>query len=753
MTSLKKRIFLAFFVLSGGLITSVHLPFPKNKLNPSPVISLRLEDRNGVLLREVLSDEGGRCRWVKLGEVSPYALKATIAAEDKNFYLHQGVNSLAVLRAIWQNAKHGRVVSGASTITQQLVRNIFPCRRNMISKLREAWLALRLERTISKEEILLQYINRISYGNQAFGIEAASRLYFDKPSSQLSLAESAFLTAIPRSPSLLNPYRCLTGAKKRQGDILRTMLELGFVDKSEMKRALDEDLLLMPENKKFRASHFCDFVLSQVSPEKRRELSAIQTTLDFSLEEKIEVLLKNYLDSVKDKGISNGALVVLDNTTSEILSLVGSKDFFDVEHDGQVNGALALRQPGSALKPFTYALALERGMTAASLVEDTPSQFVTTAGNYNPQNFDRKYHGVLSLRTALACSYNVPAVSVLQMIGPDLLYQRLKALGFESLKQSPGFYGLGLTLGNGEVSLLELVRAYSALPRQGVLLKEKSILRLRTKNHRPTEIPDKPKATPVIPPPIAYIITDILADKDARIPSFGYNTPLSFPFPVAAKTGTSKDFRDNWAIGYSPKYTVGVWVGNFDGKPMQNVSGISGCGPLFRDIMFLLHQKTGWSEFKEPEDIIRISVCTLTGELPTAYCRGTVEEVFINGTEPRRPCSRHQGGLPVTVPDAVESKESGLARLEVTVPQDGDIFKLDPVLRRDHQRIKLKASASPVFRTDKVEWWINGTKAGEASYPYSLFWNLNPGFYTIKARIVFRSQKIESRPVKILVLA
>jgi penicillin-binding protein 1C len=266
-------------------------------------------------------------------------------------------------------------------------------------------------------------------------------------------------------------------------------------------------------------------------------------------------------------------------------------------------------------------------------------------------------------------------------------------------------------------------------------------------------MPDEPKANPVIPATIAYIITDILADKDARIPSFGYNTPLSFPFPVAAKTGTSKDFRDNWAIGYSPKYTVGVWVGNFDGKPMQNVSGISGCGPLFRDIMYLLYQRTGWSEFKEPEDIIRISVCPLTGELPTAYCRGTVEEVFIKGTEPRRSCSRHQRGLPVTAPAAFESKDSGPARLEVTVPQNGDIFKLDPVLRREHQRIKLKASAPPGFGTDKVEWWINGTKAGEASYPYSLFWNLNPGSYTIRARIVLRSRKIESRPVKILVLA
>ena len=463
MSRLKKALFIAGAVLCALAILSLFLPISREKLDPGPVISLRLLDRNGVLLREVLSDEGGRCRWVGLPDIPPHLVQATIAAEDKSFYFHRGVNPVSVVRAFWQNVKHGRVVSGASTITQQLVRSIYPARRNLLSKLREIWLASRLERTISKEEILTQYLNRISYANQAYGIEAASRLYFAKPASHLSLAEAAFLAAIPRSPSLLNPYRSFAVVEAKQKEILRRMVRLNFIFPAEMERARVEKIRLMPAGETFRAPHFCDFVLSRMPEEKKRALAAVWTTLDYGLQEKIELLAKQYLASLADRGISNCALIVLDNATGELLSLLGSKNFFDAANDGQVNGALALRQPGSTLKPFTYALALENGLTAAAIVEDTPAQFATLSGNYMPRNYDHKYHGPISLRTALACSYNVPAVAVLESIGPDLLYRKLKLLGFESLRESPGYYGIGLTLGNGEVTLLELSRAYSVL--------------------------------------------------------------------------------------------------------------------------------------------------------------------------------------------------------------------------------------------------------------------------------------------------
>jgi penicillin-binding protein 1C len=751
---MRKRLPLLLLVLPGLLFLSTYLPFPKSKLRPGAVISLRLEDRKGTLLREVLSDEGGRCRWVRLEDVSPHLLSATLAAEDNQFFFHRGVSPVSVLRALFQNARRGEVVSGASTITQQLVRNLSPGRRNVWTKLREAWLALRLERTVSKPEILTQYINRISYGNQTFGIEAASRLYLDKPSSQLSLAEAAFLAAIPRSPSLLNPYRAFHSVKKRQLDILARMQDLGFISGAERERAGAEDLCLPPASEKFRAPHFCDFVLSQIPPSDRDDLGVIETSLDYGFQRKIEILLQNELDAIKGRGVSNGAVVVIENSSGEILSLVGSRDFFDEVHDGQVNGALALRQPGSTLKAFTYALALENGLTAASLLDDSPAEFSQVEGNYRPQNYDRRYHGLISLRAALACSYNVPAVAVLQAIGPDLLYRRLHSLGFLSLKQDPGFYGVGLTLGNGEVSLLELVRAYSALARQGVYLPEKSVLRMLKKDDREAPAPVREAAARVFSAQVAYIITDILADPDARRPSFGYHNPLSFPFPVAAKTGTSKDFRDNWTVGYTPRYTVGVWVGNFEGEPMHNVSGISGSGPIFRDIMLLLHPKEDTAGFPEPEGIVRADICPLSGLKPTASCPGVVAEVFVEGTEPRELCGYHHRGAEAVITADEVGGRTAPSRFEIAFPRAGDIFKLDPILRKEYQRIKLRAAVPRTAGISRVEWWVNGDKVGEAEPPsFSLFWNLRPGSYTIKAKTVRNGSTLESPSIKVVVLS
>jgi penicillin-binding protein 1C len=657
-----------------------------------------------------------------------------------------------MLRALLQNVRRGEVVSGASTITQQLVRNLYPGPRNVWVKIREAWLALRLECTLSKQEILAQYINRISYGNQAYGIEAASRLYLDKPSSLLSLAEAAFLAALPRSPTLLNPYRAFRGVKKRQLDILGKMRALGLITEAEYDRARTEGLCLLPATERFRAPHFCDFVLSQVPSVERKNLSAVGTTLDYGLQQKIEILLRNGLSAMEGRGIENGAVVVLDNRSGEVLSMVGSRDFFDEAHDGQVNGVLALRQPGSTLKPFTYGLALENGLTAASLIEDSPDQLRNVEGNYRPQNYDRRYHGLISLRAALACSYNIPAVAVLQEIGPDLLYRRLQVLGFKSLRETPGYYGLGLTLGNGEVSLLELARAYSALARQGLYLRERAVISLVRKEGRETPPPNREPAEPVFSPQTAYIITNILADRDARIPSFGYHNPLSFPFPVAAKTGTSKDFRDNWTVGYSPRYTVGIWVGNFDGEPMHNVSGISGCGPLFKDIMLLLHKGQAGTGFAEPKGIVTSAVCPLSGLKPNEFCPGVVNEVFIEGTEPREVCTHHQKNPAVIVTAEERNGEPVPSRFAITFPRDGDIFKLDPVLRKEHQRIKLRAVLPATKEPARIEWWINGDKVGEAGPPFSIFWNLRPGSFTIKATAVSDGRPFDSQPVKVVVL-
>jgi penicillin-binding protein 1C len=745
-----------FLILGAGAILaaaclSFYLPIGRARLRPGDGISLRLEDRNGVLLREVRSGEGGRCRWVGWSEISPFLIKAAIAAEDRHFFAHPGINPYAVIRAVLQDIRHGKVVSGASTITQQVVRNTYHFKRALVNKALEAWLAVRLEHTLSKAEILVQYLNRISYGNQAYGIEAAARLYFDKPASDLGLAESAFLAGLPRAPSDLNPYRNLQAALKTQKDILGRMADLKMISREDRTRALGERLTLRPERENFQAPHFCEFVLARLTDRESRTTSVLRTTLDSALQAKVEILLRRQISALAGRGISNGAVLVLDNATGDILAMAGSADFFDARHEGQVNGTTALRQPGSTLKPLTYALALERGMTAATILEDAPSEFPTLDGNFAPENYDERYHGPIRLRSALASSYNIPAVSVLQILGPDLLYNRLRDLGFSSLKKSPGFYGLGLTLGNGEVTLLELVRAYATLARGGLLVRDRRVLKAVANDGRVSEAAFPAEAERVISPEASYIVTHILQDRDARIPTFGYNSPLDLPFPVAAKTGTSKDFRDNWTIGYTPRTTVGVWAGNFDGRPMQDVSGITGAGPLFRDVIMLLDDRQS-EDFEEPRGIVHVSICPLSGDRPSSRCPSTIDEVFIRGTEPASTCGLSHAPLATLVEARLTAFPWTRNRFAVTFPHDGDVFKIDPVLRPDYQVLRFRAALPEGIDVRAVEWSLNGNILKNFSGRSPFVWKLAPGSYTIRARAVMEDGVLETPPVRFRVV-
>ncbi len=466
--------------------------------------------------------------------------------------------------------------------------------------------------------------------------------------------------------------------------------------------------------------------------------------------------------------------------------MVGSKDFFD-EREGQVNGVLARRQPGSTLKPFMYALALEKGLTAATIIKDSPASFPAEGGAYIPFNYDREFHGPISLRTALACSYNVPAVSLLNHLGPELFLRQLKQLGFHSLQKPANYYGVGLTLGNGDVTLFELARAYSTLARLGAYQPERFILKLAEKDGRENrDFLGNPKENSpvrsIFSPQVAYIITDILADPKAQVPSFGYLNPLSFPFPAAVKTGISEDFRDNWTVGYTPLYTVytvGVWVGNFNGQPLANVSGITGSGPIFHDIMMLLHSSwQSWLDFSKPKGLINLNICPQSGELASAFCSGSIEEIFIEGTEPQTYCSIHvqpalqtknlspQPISPDRRPSILTNNSNSLclkswhqslleneAIIKITFPHDGDVFKIDPFLPAEYQGLKLKASvARGAHRQSKIIWYINGSKEGESRPGSGFFWNLRPGNQTIKAILIADSKIEESAPITIHVL-
>jgi penicillin-binding protein 1C len=753
---LKKRILLSAAGLAPLLlIASVYLPFPKGRLDPAPLLSVRVEDRNGALLREVLSDRGGRCRWLGRKDLSPYLIKATVAAEDRGFFLHRGVSPLAVVRALVQNVRRGRVVSGASTITQQLVRNLGSGRRTLPVKIKEAWLALRLETSVSKEEILVQYLNRISYGNQAYGAEAAARLYFDKPAADLSPAEAAFLAVIPRSPAAFDPFRRFDRVKAAQERLLEDMAGLGLLTRPERDRARTEPLVVRTGAEAWRAPHFCDRAWAGLDDATRYRAKTLRTTLDLGLQTRVERLVRGQVRSLADCGVTNGAALVVENATGDILAWVGSADYWDDRHAGQVNGATAPRQPGSSLKPFVYALALEGGLTAATLIEDVDTTFATPGGPFRPRNFDGSYHGRVRLRTALACSYNVPAVAVLDRIGPDLLCRRLRTLGFEGLNRGSDYYSVGLALGNGESTLLELVRAYAALARGGLMLPARERSGVFDKDGRPLATDAEESSAPVFSGRTAAIISDILADRDARIPAFGRRSPLQLPFPAAVKTGTSKDFRDNWAIGYTASYTVGVWIGNFDGSPMHGVSGVTGCGPLFHDIMLLLHAKEPAPPFPEPAGLVRAEICPASGLLPSAGCPAHMTELFAAGTAPTRSCD-------VPGPAAVRA-EAGPRRsprqartataLRVVFPQDGDIFKLDPVLKRDFQSVTLRALAPAAATLRDVEWWINGRRAAASGTALVLAWTLRPGSYTIIVKASDGRRRLESPPVTVRVLA
>ncbi|MBX2993019.1 MAG: penicillin-binding protein 1C [Bacteroidetes bacterium] len=780
----------AFLGSLGMFVILLYVPLDRELFSPAQVTSLRMYDKHGTMLREVLSGDEGKGRWCNLGDISPHVVDAVIATEDSRFYRHPGVDPLAVTRATVQNIRAGRVVSGGSTVTMQVIRNVFRPKRTFAEKLREAWYALRLERMMSKEEILVQYLNRVSFGNQTSGVDAAARVYFGKPAKQLSLAESAFLVAIPNSPTLNDPYNRFERVRNRQLYVLGRMKSGGFISDEEYERAEHEPLVLVPRSARFKAPHLTTMILSKLSEKEKGEIAEIHTTIDLNVQKSAELLLQAHLARLKKHAITNGAIVVIDNRTRELAALVGSVDFFDTIAGGQVNGALALRQPGSTLKPFTYGMALEHGMTAAELLADIPRMYGDGDVDLLPENYDKKYHGPVRLRTALACSYNVPAVRTAERFGTELLLQTLHSAGFSSLNQPSSFYGVGLTLGNGEVNLLELANAYSMLAAGGHYSNVLFIDSVKLVGGPREHLKDTDADRQVFSEQVAYLLTDILSDPQARAPAFGANSSLNLPFPCAAKTGTSKDYKDNWTVGYTPLYTVAVWVGNFNAKPMKLVSGITGAAPLFRDIMLLLHQSAALpSVFTVPEGIVTMNICPRSGMLVSRDCPGEFHESFISGTEPHMICSVHRrialdrrNGLRAsrnTPSEFVEERafeifppifdswteKEGLPRppsgvsakpdrhdvpLALSSPTRGDVFRLDPVLRPEFQSILIESLVSP--DVENVSLWLNGAEISTLQPPYTFrlpLASLNKGHHTLMLKGQKGASGVQSEPVSL----
>jgi penicillin-binding protein 1C len=637
--------FVASFATVGALWLAALLclrfvPLP-SALFAGPAPDWEFLDRNGEPLRTARADKGPFRQQVDYADIPRGLVEATLAAEDRRFWQHRGVDYLATIRAAFQFVWHRRVVSGGSTITQQLIKLAEPRPRTFRTKTIEAIQALRLEQVWNKQRILCEYLNRLDYGNFNRGCAMAAEFYFGKPLRDLSPAESALLAALPQAPSRLNPTTHFESARRRQQWVLGQMRRDGWLDQAQSCRALAEPLRLARPNRVFEAPHFLDLVLSMQTTDLREACqtapggdppgpAGIRTTLDLPLNRFAESTLRQHLSRLKAQHVSNGAVVVLDNRTGDVLALVGSGNYFSPAA-GQVNGAWALRSAGSTFKPFTYLLALELGATPASVVADVPAEFGTATGLFAPLNYNRHCYGPMRYRQALANSLNISAVKVLASIGgPEPLKALLQDCGISTLAGSAEHYGLGLTIGNAEARLLELANAYACLARLG----EYRPYRLL----RDPEMPSPGPGRRIAAPAACYLVADILGDNEARTLAFGAESALRFDFPVACKTGTSSDFRDNWALGYTPEFTVGVWVGNFDGSPMMHVSGVSGAAPVMHEVFEELHRSFGTTWYPQPTNIAECLVHPITGHRLCGQSSvpgpSAVREKFITGNPP-----------------------------------------------------------------------------------------------------------------------
>jgi penicillin-binding protein 1C len=711
-------------------------PLPLGLTNTPPE-SVEFVDRTGKPLRRVLQDQRiyrSRC---PLSDVSPNAIAATLSAEDKRFRAHRGVDVVAMVRALSEAVRTGQIRSGASTITQQLVKLSDPgSDRGVWGKLTEAWNALSLEQHWNKDRILEEYLNRLDYGDLQVGLASASMDYFEKPPRDLSAAEAAFLAGIPQAPSRLDPFKHFDAAKARQHWVLGRMHLNGFLDDAAYARALVEPLRLRQHDRDFEAPLFVDLLL-----ERRGTLPSaggvVRTAIDLSLNRWIDAVIARQLQRLVDKHVTAAAAVVIDNSTGEVLALSGSGDYFE-PGVGQINGAWNARSAGSALKPFTYVRVLEQGAFPGTVIADVPTDFPTETGLYHPNNYNHRFYGPVTLRFALANSLNVAAIKVLEQEGgPDILYSTLQRAGITTLEHPAAYYGLGLTIGNGEVRLLELANAYAALARLGWYKPFRLLVGgpvgtsscssvaspdgsdLNFQRDGSSALPDNGRAGArpyrvqrIFDERAAYLLVDMLSDNQARAGTFGLNSYLAFDFPVACKTGTSSNYRDNWTFGFTPEFTVGVWVGNPDNSAMQGITGVTGAAPIFHEIMVKLRERYGTSWYREPSGIEHAYIDPLTGRQVSSDRPRAVQDIYAFAPEPSRSDDYDSDGrvrLPEEYRDWVESDQNTLGELlagnrqgkhlRILEPAAGALYYFDRDLPANDQRLLLRAES-----TGQVQW-------------------------------------------------
>jgi len=755
------------FVIGGVLLTAIvalggwlWLPSQLPASAGASTHSLKLSDRHGALLRDVPASSGQRDAYLALESVPLGLRRAVILAEDRRYYRHGGVDPLALGRALWQGLVHGRVVSGASTLSMQAVRLAFGIDRSFAGKLKQIAYALKIDGAVSKGEILEYYLNHVPFGGTVTGVGLACRVYFDRDCNRLSTAQMATLAVLPRAPNAMLADTERLGARRDR--LLARMFEAGLLDREAHTLARAEAVALTIHRPGFHAPHFTERVRAALNAAAS---GPVRTSLDMALQREVQGLSRHYVDALRERHVNAAAVLVVDNRNGEVLAYVGSPDYFDDANHGKVDYVQTRRQPGSTMKPFTYALALQSGSTLATLVPDLPLVFSTQAGPYRPKNYGETFSGPRRIREALANSLNVPALHTAIGLGDARLLTWYRRLGFNSLDKDAAYYGPGLTLGNGEVSLWELVNAYVTLARGGNAIE----LRVLRAGRAP------PTGRQLIEPRAAYLIADALKDPLAREGEFGRYNALSFPFPVAAKTGTSTDFRDNWVVGFTREVTVGVWVGNEQNKPMKHVTGVSGAGPLFHQVMIAAGKLRAPRWIAPPKGLVTRRICPLSGRLAGPHCDGDYIEHFRREHAPTGLCPFHgevlvrdcRGrdrhiqyvNLPSlyrdwqahtrlhALPDAIAAgcgdaqatalRVDGAARPPVRggilEPRDGSFYALDPTIPRVYQQMALRLLVPD--RVRHTEILVNGRRTRlEAVQPGLYLWPMTRGSHSFSAR-------------------
>ena len=666
---------------------------------PRPARAVSFTDRNGAPLGTILASDSAHAVAVSLDRVSPQFVAAMVAAEDARFAQHNALDMRAVARAARQIAIFGEVRSGASTIAMQLARLLHARSSSLRGKLMQTIDAERVATRSERRSILEAYVNRVPMGGNLYGVEAAARTYFGEPASDLDLAQAALLAAVPNDPARLAPDTHLDAAQSRRRYVLARMVSTGSITTSDAERAQRETLNVSPHDSGIGDAPHALFALYPHAVSTR-----IRTTIDRDLQRFVQAQMLQVLAALDGRHVHDAAALVVDNHSGDVLAYAGSPDYFSDADLGRNDGVRALRQPGSSLKPFTYELALESGaIRPTTILNDVPATFALPSGKlYQPADYSGRFAGPVRVRYALANSLNVPAVRVLADIGPESLLNRLHELGFASLDKPAEYYGLGLTLGGGEVSLWQNVQAYVAMARRGDAIP----LRLTD---------DGAIAHGQIGDPETWaLVTNMLADSHARAASFGVHSVLDMPFDAAVKTGTSSDFRDTWTIGFTRDYTVGVWVGNFDGSSMHGVSGVTGAGPLWNRIMLHLHERAEPEPFAAPKGYGRESICATTGFAPQRDCPAVVLEWVRAGdiASIRRPARAARG-------------------FHIVYPADGATFYLNRVsnaLQSREQQLSPRASADD----GETRWLVNGI-ALRRDADGGAFWPLALGIVRIEA--------------------